>query len=262
MVLLFISLHADTLGRKVLPESLFLDNHLVPWYIIVLKDCGVFCHMSACSLIHFALCDVSLIYAFESMELGTKAGPKVKEFYRTNVHRSVAVVSGGIVAFSICRALVLAWFRMLRELLETAIALVSVGVEAAGDASNVLFSSLLKSVDPLRCALLAMASTPAFKWISTAYSRLVRLATALMIWILAMFVPYDRNEKPLMERLINISESTTQDDSEGSTKSPEVRRLQPFDSLGPHSGFDDCSLISTSRAPHRWRASGEGATLR
>lgn len=191
MILLFVSLHADTIGQRVLPQHLFLDNSLVPWYIIVLKDCGVFCHMSACSLIHFALCDVSLIYAFESMELGTKTGPKVKEFYREKVHLTVAAISGGIVAFSICKALVLAWFRMLRDLLETATALLSVGLGAVGGASSSLANSLVSN------------STSEF--ILSAFTGLARLVTGLFIWFVAVVVPFDTDERPLTERVMSFA---------------------------------------------------------
>lgn len=210
MVLLFLSLHADTICKRILPEKLFWDNSLVPWYIIVLKDCGIFCHMSACSLIHFALCDISLIYAFESMELGTKMGPNVKEFYREKVHVIVAAISGGFVALSICKALLLAWFRMLRDLLETAMAMASLWkdacvslVQGVGYVSTALVNGVINCVH-------TMMTTHPSEWFSSAFTGLARLITGICIWFLAMVIPFDANERPLMERVIMMaSENAT-----------------------------------------------------
>ncbi|CAB9498391.1 expressed unknown protein [Seminavis robusta] len=200
MALLFISLHADILGPRVLPQQLFLDNSQVPWYIIVLKDWGTFCHISTCSLIHFALCDISLIYAFESMEVGNKTGPKVKEFYREKVHVVVAALSGGIVALSICKALLEAWFRMLGELLETAISLVGHGKGACtslyhniGYAPQHILNGLAK--------LGHIAMRPS-EWISSVCAGLARLFTGLCIWILAVVIPFDSDERPLVTRMM------------------------------------------------------------
>ncbi|CAB9522436.1 expressed unknown protein [Seminavis robusta] len=200
MALLFISLHADILGPRVLPQQLFLDNSQVPWYIIVLKDWGTFCHISTCSLIHFALCDISLIYAFESIEVGKKTGPKVKEFYREKVHVVVAALSGGIVALSICKALLEAWFRMLRELLETAISLVGHGKGACaslyhhiGNAPQHILNGLAK--------LGHIAMRPS-EWISSVCSGLARLLTGLCIWVLAVVIPFDSDDRPLVMRMM------------------------------------------------------------
>jgi hypothetical protein len=209
MVLLFVSLHADIVGPIFLPTRLFLDNSLVPWYIIVLKDWGTFCHMSACALIHFALCDVSLIYAFEAMEVGTKTGPKVKEFYREKVHFVIAALSGSIVALSICKALVAAWLRMLCELLETAIALVGHGKDACaylvhqiGHASHTMVAGLSR---------IGHAILRPSEWISSVLKGLARFLTAVCIWILAVLIPFDAEERPLAARMVGLSQSDSEE---------------------------------------------------
>jgi hypothetical protein len=210
MVLLFVSLHADIVGPIVLPKQLFLPNSLAPWYIIVLKDWGNFCHMSACSLIHFALCDVSLIYAFEAMEVGTKTGPKVKEFYREKVHLAMAAFSGSIVALSICKALVAAWLRMLRELLETSVTLVGHGKDACanlvhqiGQASHIIVAVL---------ARVGHAMLTPSEWIYSLLSGMARFVTAVSFWILAVLIPFDNDERPLAARMANLSQSDSWDE--------------------------------------------------
>lgn len=229
MVLLFLSLHTDTICKRILPEKLFWDNSLVPWYIIVLKDCGIFCHMSACSLIHFALCDISLIYAFESMDLGTKVGPNVKEFYREKVHVIVAAVSGGIVALSICKALLFAWFRMLRDLLETAMAIASLGkdafvsfVQGVGYVSNALVNGVINSVN-------TMMTTHPSQWFSSALTGLARLITGICIWFLAMVIPFDADERPLMERVIKLASEKATLHARNQSKGFSSERKTPVD---------------------------------
>lgn len=202
MVFLFISLHADVLGRRLLPPLLFLDNNDVTWYVIVLKDCGRFCHMSVCSLIHFALCDISLIYAFESMELGKKTGPVVKKFYREKMHVVVAALSGGIVALSICKALLMAWYRMLRELVDT---LLMVGRDSYSSAASTIqalwsipdtFLSCMQKVWALAvCTWAAMQSTSPSKWLSSAYAWLTRVVTGLCIWVVAKLIPFKEGKQ-------------------------------------------------------------------
>ena len=219
ILLLFISLHADAFGKRILPELLFQDSKVVPWYIMVVKDWGRFCHMSACSLIHFALCDISLIYAFESMELGAKTGPKVKRFYREKVHLAMAAFSGGIVALSICKALFMAWFRILRDLVVIVkdilvyicsypmsgfyvlkavflyfkfIAVLILSVPAA------IFSFIYKGLILLSCARVTLqsAASPS-KLISSFFASVTRILTGICIWILALLMPFNTKDRSL-----------------------------------------------------------------
>ena len=217
MVLLFISLHADVLGRRILPSLLFLDNKFLPWYMIVLKDCGRCCHMTVCSLIHFALCDISLIYAFESMELGTKTGPVVKRFYRQKVHVVVATLSGGIVALSICKALLMAWYRMLRDLV---VAAFTVGKDSCCGIASVcqllwsipstLLSSLKSAWALIMCTWAAMQSASPSKWVSTAYAWVTRVVTGICIWVVAKLFSFMEGKE---YSIINMPEVSSLDDS-------------------------------------------------
>ena len=212
MLLLFISLHADALGQKVLPPVLFLDNKYVPWWVIVLKDCGRFCHMSACSLIHFALCDISLIYAFESIELGGKTGPVVKKFYREKVHLVVATLSGGIVALSICKALLLAWYRMLRDLVDMVFTVgkdschtVASVFQALWSVPDTCLSGLQKVWALVMCAGAAMQSASPSKWVSSAYAWITRVITGLCIWVVALLIPFKEGKGEFMNSVPDVS---------------------------------------------------------
>lgn len=212
MILLFISLHADVLGRRMLRPLLFLDNKYVPWYVIVLKDCGMFCHMSICSLIHFALCDISLIYAFESMELGTKTGPVVKKFYREKVHVAVAALSGGIVAFSICKALLMAWYRMLRDLVGTVFTIgrdsccsVASICQALWSIPDTFLSGLQKAWALTVCTWAAMQSASPSKWVSSAYARVTRAVTGICIWVVAQLISFKEGKDDSISSVPEVS---------------------------------------------------------
>ena len=66
-----------------------------------LQDVVLLVYIALCTTMHFLLCDVELIYAFETFELGMKTGDQVKSFYRGKVRFVVAVGSGILAGFSI-----------------------------------------------------------------------------------------------------------------------------------------------------------------
>lgn len=76
-----------------------------------LRDSVALLYMAMCGVLHFFLCDVQLIYAFEAFELGMKSGEQVKTFYRGQVRLLVAAGSGVMVVMSITKAVLLAWLK-------------------------------------------------------------------------------------------------------------------------------------------------------
>jgi hypothetical protein len=109
VVLLFTMLHPEPL-LKYLPVELLPS---VPWKVILFKDTCAFFYILLCAVPHFLLCDVSLIYAFDSLELGSKTGRQVRKFYSDKVRLGVAAGSLGIVALSIFKSAVKVWTRCL-----------------------------------------------------------------------------------------------------------------------------------------------------
>jgi hypothetical protein len=82
-------------------------------------DAATTLYLSACAILHFFLCDISLVYAFDSLELGAKTGRQVRKSYIDNVRLPVAMTSFGIVALGVIKALsrlglrALLWFLLV-----------------------------------------------------------------------------------------------------------------------------------------------------
>ena len=70
----------------------------------LLKSFSTFLYMAVVTVGHFILCDVSLVYTFDSLELGKKAGMRIREFYSNNVRLAVAACSFGVFILSIGKA--------------------------------------------------------------------------------------------------------------------------------------------------------------
>lgn len=97
VVLLFVLLHVDD---------------MIPFFTFpFITELGTVAYMGVCGVIHFLLCDVELIYAFEAFELGMKSGEQVKTFYHGQVRIGVALVSATLVGFSLAKAWFLASIR-------------------------------------------------------------------------------------------------------------------------------------------------------
>ena len=74
--------------------------------VSVLKNgVGLLCYMCSCAILHFFACDIALVYAFNALDVGSKAGRQVKKYYSDNVRLVVAAMSFGIYALAICKAL-------------------------------------------------------------------------------------------------------------------------------------------------------------
>lgn len=83
----------------------FLTDEASSWWMAILVDIATFLYLGLCGLAHFVLCDVSLIYAFDALDLGMKSGFQSKKFYGDVTTMFVAALSSGSVLFSIAKAL-------------------------------------------------------------------------------------------------------------------------------------------------------------
>lgn len=104
VLLLFVLLHVDRFLPTFSSESFGMFSPL-------LRDTVTLCYIMFCGAIHFMLCDIELIYAFEAFEMGMKTGEQVKSFYRGKVRLVVAIGSGVLVGISIFKAVLLASVR-------------------------------------------------------------------------------------------------------------------------------------------------------
>jgi len=112
--LFFVSVHPELLG---LLEVIVFDSDKddlsaaaaasdsKSWWFHVLEGVGFLSYMFLCTILHFATCDIALVYAFDCLELGQKAGREVKKYYSDNIRVLVAAMSLGIYILSVSKAL-------------------------------------------------------------------------------------------------------------------------------------------------------------
>lgn len=100
-LLLGAVLNPDILISDLLEQ---LEEQRITWWSEIMLDIGSFLYISVCTLIHFALCDVLMIYAFGALDLGMKSGRQSKEYYDARVRAAAALMSGSIAAFSTGKA--------------------------------------------------------------------------------------------------------------------------------------------------------------
>lgn len=74
------------------------------WRPIISEIAIFLVQLVLCSVAHFVLCDVALIYAFDALDIGAMSGRQIKKFYRDNVRIGVAAGSIGILSFSIFKS--------------------------------------------------------------------------------------------------------------------------------------------------------------
>jgi hypothetical protein len=98
MFFLFIVLNPE----RLLPPIIF--QPAASWKLVALEDMGALVYISLCGVLHFAVCQLALDYAFETLEIGMKAGERIKQFYSNNVMLVAAALSVCIVAFSLVKA--------------------------------------------------------------------------------------------------------------------------------------------------------------
>ena len=106
VVLLFILLHMD----RFLPD---FSSEVFGMWSPVLRDTVSIAYILMCGAVHFLLCDIELIYAFEAFEMGMKTGEQIKSFYRGKVRLLVAAGSLLMVGISIFKAVLFASLKAL-----------------------------------------------------------------------------------------------------------------------------------------------------
>lgn len=106
--LLFVLLHP-----KLFPKYFsFHDMEVNSWRNAIVRDSFSTFHLILATAVHFLVCDISLVYAFGSLELGAKAGDQIKEFYSDNVRFGVAIMSFGAFLLSIMLSWSKVWLRL------------------------------------------------------------------------------------------------------------------------------------------------------
>lgn len=107
--ILFLMLHPEPYLHYVNFSE--RDFNRTAWFVLSLQDVGVVAYIFACAVPFFLVCDVALVYVFDTLELGSKTGRQIKRFYSDNVRFAVAIGSFGVVAASILKAAIKVWLR-------------------------------------------------------------------------------------------------------------------------------------------------------
>ena len=105
---LLLMLHAGV----IVETSKVLSTHsTMPWYMNRSKDIGTIIYIFVCTIPHFLLVNVSLIYAFDALDIGSKSGRQAKTYYSDNVYGASIMASFGIATISIALAMFKAFIR-------------------------------------------------------------------------------------------------------------------------------------------------------
>mmetsp|Transcript_17862 Transcript_17862/g.41826 ORF Transcript_17862/g.41826 Transcript_17862/m.41826 type:complete len:948 (+) Transcript_17862:275-3118(+) len=75
------------------------------WWSPILGTTGFLFYLLLCTIMHFATCDIALVYAYDALELGSKSGKEVRKYYSDNVRIVMAGMSFGIYALSVGKAI-------------------------------------------------------------------------------------------------------------------------------------------------------------
>lgn len=81
------------------------SGHSKSLWLSILVDVIAVAYICCCAIIHFALCNVAMIYAFGALDIGMKTGRQSKKFYSDSVQMVVAGISSFIAAFGIGKAI-------------------------------------------------------------------------------------------------------------------------------------------------------------
>jgi hypothetical protein len=109
--LLFVALHPQLVVKDVVVEKKLDSSSECSFGVQVVWDCGTALYILLCAVLHLLTCDIALMYAFVSLDLGHRAGGQVKSYYRQSVHAGAAVSSLGIMVFSIVKGIVNVYLR-------------------------------------------------------------------------------------------------------------------------------------------------------
>jgi len=108
VVFLFGTLNAPILDRFKGTNS-FMATSLMEQ---VLQDAFMCCYLLVCAVIHFGILDASLLYAFDSIELGQKSLDDTKHYYNVVVRFATFGVSVGMAILCATASSLLSFLRM------------------------------------------------------------------------------------------------------------------------------------------------------
>jgi hypothetical protein len=114
---LFVLLHPKLLLSLLAPDMLVVWQDMSSWRGTTLRTVGVIMYLTTCTMAHFALCDIALVYAFDSLELGSKAGRQLRKFYSAKVRLGVALASFGMFGVALASVVGKVFLRHLSWLL-------------------------------------------------------------------------------------------------------------------------------------------------
>jgi hypothetical protein len=156
-------------------------------------------YICLCAVIHFAFCDIIMIYAFGTLEIGKKAGLQSKKFYSDSVRIFVAGTSTSIAAFGIGKALLSAAFRSTlmysSRCIQTLIGLLASCRSQIGAHLPSPFLKLAEAMLLVNATFIGSIFSLVFTFIQTSYrvlvssSRLGRLVQTMAIWMWNL-IPY------------------------------------------------------------------------
>jgi hypothetical protein len=107
----FVLLHPE-LTRAVVtrmdPSQSKIEESAWSWCVWLIsslrKDASLLMYMFVCGVVHFVICDIALVYAFDSLELGSKTGRGIRKHYSDEVRAKVRLGSFGILVLSVVKA--------------------------------------------------------------------------------------------------------------------------------------------------------------
>lgn len=105
---LLVTLYSD----RLLDFDSHLRTHADTIWMNIVLDVATFLYLAETAAVFFVLSYVSLVYAFDSLDIGTRSGRRSKEYYGETISYVVGGISGGIVALSVGKALAGVWFRV------------------------------------------------------------------------------------------------------------------------------------------------------
>jgi hypothetical protein len=102
VIILLLMLQSGVLVKN---SKLLSTHQSLPWYLNRSKDLGIIIYIFLCTIPHFLLVNVSLVYAFDALDIGFKSGGRAKTYYSDNVNVASLLVSFGIAFSSISLAM-------------------------------------------------------------------------------------------------------------------------------------------------------------
>jgi len=97
---------------RLLGFDSILRMHAESIWTDILLDIATLAYIGVSTAVFFVMSYVSLVYAFDSLDIGTKSGKRSKEFYGQTISSIVAGISMAIILLSVGKAIVAVWFRV------------------------------------------------------------------------------------------------------------------------------------------------------